>query len=103
MRWLKSSILFAVVLTLLTTGVLFSSRNTTPYAIDLLVIQLPEISISLLMLACLTLGIITGWLLSLSTFVRLKSSQMRSKKELKEARKELDTLRISGLKDIQNE
>ncbi|WP_417596633.1 LapA family protein [Oceanospirillum sp.] len=103
MRWLKSGILFVVVLTLLITGVLFSSRNTTPYAIDLLIFRLPEISISLLILGSLVIGLITGWLLSLTTFVRLKASQLRSEKALKTAQKELDTLRISGLKDSQNE
>lgn len=103
MRWLKSGILFAVVLTLMITGVLFSSRNTTPYSIDLLVLRLPEISIALLILGSLIIGLVTGWLLSMSTFVRLKTAQMRSEKALKIAKKELDTLRIAGLKDNQNE
>lgn len=103
MRWLKSGILIAVVLTLLIAGVLFSSRNTTPYAIDLLVFKLPETSISLLMLASLVLGLIAGWLLSLSSFIRLKAAQMRSERALKAARKELDQLRISGLKDKPDE
>lgn len=103
MRWLKSGILFAVVLTLLITGILFSSRNTTPYAVDLLVFQLPEISIALLILGSLVTGLVAGWFLSLSTYVRVKAAQMRSEKALKVAQKELDTLRISGLKDEPNE
>jgi len=103
MRWRKIGILLIVVLTLRVAGMLFSSRNTEPYAIDLLLFQLPEISIALLILGSLLAGLVTGWLLSLSTYVRLKASQMRSDKALKAARKELDTLRISGLKDKQNE
>jgi len=103
MRWLKSGILFAVVLILMITGVLFSSRNTTPYAIDLLILRLPEISLSLLILGSLVIGLITGSLLTLSTFVRLKAAQMRSETALKVAQKELDTLRISRLPDTQKQ
>jgi len=103
MRWLKSGILLVVVLTLMIVGILFSSRNTDPYAVDLLLFKLPETTIALLILGSLLMGIFTGWLLSLSTYLRLKTSQMRSEKALKVARKELDALRISGLKDEPNE
>ncbi|WP_028303299.1 lipopolysaccharide assembly protein LapA domain-containing protein [Oceanospirillum maris] len=103
MRWLKSGILLVVVLTLMIVGILFSSRNTAPYAVDLLLFKLPETSIALLILGSLLTGIFTGWLLSLSTYLRLKASQMRNEKALKVARKELDALRISGLKDEPNE
>jgi uncharacterized membrane protein YciS (DUF1049 family) len=103
MRWIKGGIFLAIVLVLMVVGLLFSSHNTAAYSIDLIVLQLPEINISLLILASLVMGFLAGWLLSLSTYVKLKASQVRAERALKLAQKELDSLRIAGLKDTENE
>ena len=103
MRWIKNGLVLIVALALLVTGILFASKNTANYPIDLIFVQLPEISIAFLVLTSLLIGLITGWLLSLSTFMRIKTAQIKAERALKLARKELDALRISGLKDSKDE
>jgi len=103
MRWIKGGIFLVIVLALMAVGLLFSSRNTAAYSIDLIIVKLPEISVALLILASLVIGLIAGWLLSLSTYVRLKSGQVKAERSRKLAQKELDSLRIAGLKDGENE
>ncbi len=103
MRWIKGGIFLVIVLALMAVGLLFSSRNTAAYSIDLIIVKLPEISIALLILASLVIGLIAGWLLSLSTYVRLKSGQVKAERSRKLSQKELDSLRIAGLKDGEHE
>lgn len=103
MRWIKGGIFLVIVVALMAVGLLFSSRNTAAYSIDLIILKLPEISIALLILATLVIGLIAGWLLSLSTYLRLKTGQVKAERSLKLAQKELDSLRIAGLKDGEND
>lgn len=103
MRLIKNGLVLIVALALLVMGILFASKNTARYPIDLIVIQLPDISIAFLVLSSLLAGLLTGWLLSLSTFVRIKAAHLKAERALKLAKKELDALRISGLKDSKDE
>lgn len=98
MRWIKGGIFLVIVAAMMAAGILFSSRNTSTYAVDLVVLKLPEINIALLILASIVIGIVAGWLLSVNTYIRLKTGQIKVEKDLKLARKELDSLRLAGVK-----
>ena len=54
MKFIKGLGIALLVLAALTIGILFSSRNSTPVAVDMLVMQLPPMSIALWILISFT-------------------------------------------------
>ena len=60
MKFIKGLCIALLVLAALTIGILFSSRNSTPVAVDMLVMQLPPMSIALWILISFTLGLIVS-------------------------------------------
>ncbi|MDP6968147.1 MAG: LapA family protein [Gammaproteobacteria bacterium] len=63
MKFIKVLLLTLVAMIALVMGVLFSSRNSTPVALDVLVYQLPPMSIALWILVSFTLGALLSGLI----------------------------------------
>ena len=62
MKFIKGLVIALLALAALTIGILFSSRNSTPVALDMLVVQLPPMSVALWILVSFTLGAIASGL-----------------------------------------
>jgi putative membrane protein len=62
MKFIKGLLLALLALAALTIGILFSSRNSAPVAVDMLVVQLPPMSVALWILVSFTLGAIASGL-----------------------------------------
>lgn len=56
MKFIKTLFIAILALLALVVGILFSSRNSAPVAVDMLVVQLPPMSIALWILLSFTLG-----------------------------------------------
>lgn len=67
MRLLKRLVTMIWVMTLLVTGCVLYLFNPTPVTLDLVWIQLPSLSIAVLVLGALFIGLVTGSLLTLLT------------------------------------
>jgi len=98
-RWLKTLIVGVLCLAMLLVGILFTIHNTQKVIIDLVVIQLPEASLSLWLMAFLGLGAVLGVLLSVVTVLVLKTRLGSARRRFNSAQRELDELRTTSLKD----
>lgn len=99
MRLLKTIFVGILCLAMLLVGILFTIHNTQKVAIDLVVFQLPEASLSLWLMAFLGLGAIIGVVLSVFTVVLLRTRLGAARRRFTSAQKELDELRTASLKD----
>ncbi|HCH25215.1 MAG TPA: DUF1049 domain-containing protein [Oceanospirillaceae bacterium] len=89
MKFIKGLLIALLALAALTVGILFSSRNSTPVALDMLVVQLPPMSVALWILISFTLGVIaSGLLYGLinQTHKRRNKSLLRQVNQLEAAR-----------------
>lgn len=99
MRWLKTLIVGILCLAMLLVGILFTIHNTQKVMIDLVVVQLPEASLSLWLMAFLGLGAALGVALSIFTVVVLRTRLGSVRRRFTTAQRELDELRTASLKD----
>jgi len=98
-RLLKTIFVGILCLAMLLVGILFTIHNTQKVAIDLVLFQLPEASLSLWLMAFLGLGAIVGVVLSVFTVVLLRTRLGAARRRFTSAQKELDELRTASLKD----
>jgi len=98
-RWLKTLIVGILCLAMLLVGILFTIHNTQKVMIDLVVVQLPEASLSLWLMAFLGLGAALGVALSIFTVVVLRTRLGSVRRRFTTAQRELDELRTASLKD----
>lgn len=98
-RLIKTLIVAVLVLLVLLVGITFSIHNTEKVSIDLVVLQLPEASLSLWLIAAFVTGGFLGVILSVFTVFSLKTRLGSAKRKASSAQKELDHLRVSNLKD----
>lgn len=99
MNWLKKLILTLLALIVIGIGILFTIHNTQPISIDLVFFTLPEASLSLWLIAVFVLGGACGLLLSGFTLLALKTRLRAARRKEHVFRKELDQLRMAGVKD----
>ncbi|MCV6590746.1 MAG: lipopolysaccharide assembly protein LapA domain-containing protein [Marinobacterium sp.] len=99
MRWLKTLITGILCIAVLLAGIQFTIHNTQKVAIDLVVVQLPEASLSLWLLAALGLGAVLGIILSIFTVLALRVRLGAARRRASTTQRELDELRTSSLKD----
>lgn len=99
MRWLKTLLVGGLCLIFLMVGILFTIHNTQTVMIDLVFLQLPEASLSLWLMAFLAIGALLGVLLSIVTILVLRTRLGVARRRINSARKELDELRVTALKD----
>ena len=98
LRRIKLALFFAVVLMGAVLGSIFAWENSQPASLLLLGIQLPQLSIGLWALVFLLIGSLTGLLLSRVTMFWGKQSLAAKNRRIRQLEKELDQLRITGLK-----
>lgn len=93
MRWLKLLLLLILCLVILFAGIMFTVYNTQKVSIDLVLIQLPQASLSLWLIAFFVVGGILGTVLSTFVIVSLKTKLSFARRKIDVANKELDAYR----------
>ena len=95
MGYLRIAFSFLVLTLMVIVGGLFSLQNTTRVALDLLVIQSPEHTVSFWLLSALAIGAVFGFLAGSATllFQRFHIAALRHQKN--HLTKEVDRLRRS--------
>ncbi len=99
MRWLKTLLVGVLCIVVVFVGMQFTFHNTDKVAIDLVFMQLPEMSLSLWLIAAFGLGGLMGVVLSVGTVVLLRTRLGSVRRRMTTAQKELDQLRTAALKD----
>ena len=99
MAWLKTFLLLVLVLTTAVAGALFALQNTTPVALDLLVLQLPARTVSLWILLALALGVILGLSAGAVVMLSLRARLRTLSRQKQRLALEVDRLRRVGLAD----
>ncbi|SDN99983.1 lipopolysaccharide assembly protein LapA domain-containing protein [Vreelandella arcis] len=100
MRWIKGLILAVILLVVLLVGILFAVNNQQTIALNLIWLELPAISLSVWLLATLTLGVLVGMIAMMGVYIRLKAKLARSERHSRQQRKELDQLRTQEFKEL---
>lgn len=100
MRWIKGLILAVILLIVVLVGILFAVNNQQTIALNLIWLELPPVSLSVWLLATLAFGVVLGMLAMLGVYVRLKATLVRSQRQNKQQRKELDSLRTQEFKEL---
>ncbi len=98
LKWIKRLILLILLLVAAFIGVVFASDNNLPVSLILFSVQLPEFTIGLWVLIALFLGALLGLLVSLLPLFLSRYSVLGRDKKIQQLKKELASLRISGLK-----
>ena len=73
MKWIKALLALVALFLVFIWGILFASENVQPVALDLVVWQLPEASVSIWIAAGFVVGGLLGLLMGLVMIVRLKT------------------------------
>ncbi|MBE9396526.1 LapA family protein [Pontibacterium sp. N1Y112] len=99
MRWIKGAILGLLCLLFLFVGVMFTINNTQLVTVDLVLLKLPEASLSLWLVATFILGGVLGMAISVVSVLLLRTRLRAERRRVTNAQKELDQLRTAGLKN----
>ncbi|MBT00146.1 MAG: DUF1049 domain-containing protein [Oceanospirillaceae bacterium] len=99
MSWLKTLIAAVIGLFILVIGILFTVHNTEPVAIDLVFIQLPEMTLSLWLIIAFLLGGVSGVLISSMTILGLRTRLRAAQRKATASRQEVEKLRTTALKE----
>ena len=99
MSWLKTLIAAVIGLFILVIGILFTVHNTEPVAIDLVFIQLPEMTLSLWLIIASLLGGVSGVLISSMTILGLRTRLRAAQRKATASRQEVEKLRTTALKE----
>jgi putative membrane protein len=97
--WLKTLLAAVIGLIILAVGILFTVHNTEPVAIDLVFVQLPEMTLSLWLIIAFLLGGVVGLLLSGVTILTLRTRLRSAQRKVSASRQEIEKLRAAALKD----
>jgi putative membrane protein len=98
-RWIKGAILGLLCLLFLFVGVMFTINNTQLVTVDLVLLKLPEASLSLWLVATFILGGVLGMAISVVSVLLLRTRLRAERRRVTNAQKELDQLRTAGLKN----
>lgn len=99
MRWLRTLLLVVLCLVILFVGILFTIHNTDKVSIDLILVQLPQASLSLWLIAAFVCGGVLGILLSSVAVLGLKTRLRSARKRLAVAQHDLERQRALVAKD----
>lgn len=99
MRFLRNLFALLILLLMVTAGALFALQNTTPVPLDLLVIQLPERTLSLWLLLALALGVVIGLAAGAFMMFGLRARLVAARRQKERLAVEVDRLRKVGLSD----
>jgi len=98
-RLIKGAILGLLCLLFLFVGVMFTINNTQTVTVDLVLLQLPEASLSFWLVATFILGGLLGMAISVISVFLLRTRLRAERRRVSNAQKELDQLRTAGLKN----
>ncbi|WP_040879772.1 lipopolysaccharide assembly protein LapA domain-containing protein [Marinobacterium rhizophilum] len=99
MRWLRTLLLIILCLVFLFVGILFTIHNTDKVSIDLILVTLPQASLSLWLIAAFVCGGVLGLLLSSVAILGLKTRLRSARKRLSIAQHDLEQQRALVTKD----
>jgi len=98
-RWLRTLLLIILCLVFLFVGMLFTIHNTDKVSIDLILVTLPQASLSLWLIAAFVCGGVLGLLLSSVAILGLKTRLRSARKRLSIAQHDLEQQRALVTKD----
>ncbi|MFT5576872.1 MAG: putative membrane protein [Bermanella sp.] len=98
MGLLKKILFLIFLIAILAYGALFAVQNDTPVPLDLLVMKLPELRLSLWLVAAFILGGLSGLLISALKLIQSKGQYQLVCRKLAKAEKELNQLRANSPK-----
>nr|WP_228050698.1 LapA family protein [Pontibacterium sinense] len=78
---------------------MFTINNTQLVTVDLVLLKLPEASLSLWLVATFILGGVLGMAISVVSVLLLRTRLRAERRRVTNAQKELDQLRTAGLKN----
>ena len=96
MKWIKGLLTLVALFLVCIWGILFASENVQPVALNLVIWQLPEASVSIWVVGGFALGGMLGLVMGLVMITRLKAQKLRVNRDLAQCQKELATLRSSA-------
>jgi uncharacterized integral membrane protein len=98
-RWLRTLLLIILCLVFLFVGILFTIHNTDKVSIDLILVTLPQASLSLWLMAAFVCGGVLGLVLSSFAILGLKARLRSARKRLTVAQHDLEQQRALVAKD----
>nr|WP_256558013.1 LapA family protein [Marinobacterium sedimentorum] len=96
---MRTLLLVVLCLVILFVGILFTIHNTDKVSIDLILVQLPQASLSLWLIAAFVCGGVLGILLSSVAVLGLKTRLRSARKRLAVAQHDLERQRALVAKD----
>ncbi|WP_240776318.1 LapA family protein [Nitrincola alkalilacustris] len=100
MRFIKRLLMLLIALAVVLLGVMFTIHNTTRVSIDLVLVTLPEASLSLWLIGAFALGAILGLIFSSFVIMSLKTRLYAVNKRISASQRELEKSRLSSSKDL---
>lgn len=94
---LKRILYFSVFIVVLLLGLLFFVKNNQTVELNY-IIGTTELPVSLLLLACLSLGALLGILATVPMLLRIRLQKSRLEKQIKMTEKEVNNLRVLPVK-----
>ncbi|HCS27685.1 MAG TPA: DUF1049 domain-containing protein [Spongiibacteraceae bacterium] len=98
MGLLKKILFLLFLMVLLAYGALFAVENDTPVPLDLLIMKLPELRLSLWLVAAFIAGGLSGLIICALKLLQSKGQYQLVCRKLAKAEKELNQLRSNSLK-----
>ncbi len=98
LKWVKRLLLMALLLVAVVVGLVIALENTSPVSLMLLGYPLPELSLGVWVSLFLLAGALIGLLISFLPLLFVRYSNSNKDKKILRLQKELNALRVSGLK-----
>jgi putative membrane protein len=98
LKWIKRLLFIALLAVAIIIGVVFTSENNHSISLVVFSFPLPELSVGLWVFIALLVGAIIGLLVSSLPVLFSRYTHSNKDKKILQLQKELNTLRISGLK-----
>lgn len=98
MGLLKKILFLVVLIAIVVYGALFAVENDTPVPLDLLLVKLPELRLSLWLVAAFIVGGLSGLIICALKLLQSKGQYQLLCRKLAKAEKELNQLRSNSLK-----
>lgn len=97
LKWLKRVVLLVALAFFLFVGLFFAIRNGQVISLDLVIWQLPELSVALYMIIAFAIGVIMALASSSALLFRLNRHVRKKNKQLVSLQAEVDNLRKASL------
>jgi uncharacterized integral membrane protein len=98
MLFLKRLLILLILALIFVSAIFFTLRNQAPVPLSLLVVDLAERPVAFWVLSAFVIGGITGMLTCVTMFLRLKKSELLTRRKLRQSMDEVGKLRGSAYK-----